>query len=286
MTHSIEVTGLTKRYADTVAVDDVSFSVPQGTVFAFLGTNGAGKSTTIACLTTVERPDAGRLLVGGHDVTALADAARSAIGVVFQNSLLDDSLTVRENLTVRAQPYVNKRRGIMQRIDQLAEAMQLEEILDRRYGKLSGGQRRRVDIARAIIHDPQVLFLDEPTTGLDPAARQSMWVTIRQLRDRTGLTIFLTTHYMEETEEADQVAIIDHGHLIAEGTPAQLRAKHSSSILTLTTVAGAEEVHVDDAVQARRILIERGDSVLDFEFRHGRMDDVFLSLTGRTVQAA
>ena len=171
MTHSIEVTGLTKRYADTVAVDDVSFSVPQGTVFAFLGTNGAGKSTTIACLTTVERPDAGRLLVGGHDVTAHGDAARRAIGVVFQDSLLDDSLTVRENLTVRAQPYINNRKGIMHRIDQLAEAMQLDEILDRRYGKLSGGQRRRVDIARAIIHDPQVLFLDEPTTGLDPAAR-------------------------------------------------------------------------------------------------------------------
>ena len=174
----------------------------------------------------------------------------------------------------------------MHRIDQLADAMQLEEILDRRYGRLPGGQRRRVDIARAILHDPQVLFLDEPTTGLDPASRQSMWSTIRQLRDRTGLTIFPTTHYMEETEEADQVAIIDHGHLIAEGTPAQLRAQHSSSILTLTTVDGAELVHVDGAAQARRILIERGDSILDFEFRHGRIDDVFLSLTGRTEQAA
>jgi len=286
MTDSIEVTGLTKRYADTVAVDDVSFSVPQGAVFAFLGTNGAGKSTTIACLTTVERPDAGRLLVGGHDVTTSGDAARRAIGVVFQDSLLDASLSVRENLTVRARPYIKSRKGIVQRIDQLTNAMQLGEILDRRYGKLSGGQRRRVDIARAILHDPQVLFLDEPTTGLDPASRQSMWSTIRQLRDRTGLTIFLTTHYMEETEEADQVAIIDHGHLIAEGTPAQLRAQHSSSILTLTTVAGAELVHVDGAAQARRILIERGDSILDFEFRHGRMDDVFLSLTGRTEQAA
>jgi len=191
---------------------------------------------------------------------------------------------VRENLAARAQPYLHNRSAIRERIQQLSETVQLSEFLDRKYGKLSGGQRRRVDIARALIHDPRVLFLDEPTTGLDPASRQIVWRTIHDLRERTGLTVFLTTHYMEETEEADNVAIIDHGKLIAQGTPAELRARHSSSILTLETADGVEQIPVEDATQARRILAERGDAVLDFEFRHGRMDDVFLALTGRDVK--
>ena len=286
MPPSVEVAGLTKRYRDVTAVDDVSFAVPQGSVFAFLGTNGAGKSTTIACLTTVARPDAGRLLVGGHDVASEGEAVRRAIGVVFQDSLLDDSLTVRENLMVRGLPYLGNQPAIRERIVELAETMQLGEILNRRYGKLSGGHRRRVDIARALIHDPQVLFLDEPTTGLDPASRQLVWRTIHELRERTGLTVFLTTHYMEETEEANHVAIIDHGHLIAEGTPAELRAQHSSSILTLITAVGVEDIVVVDAAQARQILCDRGEGVLDFEFRHGRMDDVFLAVTGRQAEVS
>lgn len=284
MVASVAVEGLTKRYRDVTAVDDISFTAPEGGVFAFLGTNGAGKSTTIACLTTVTRPDAGRLVVGGHDVQEDGESVRRTIGVVFQDSLLDDALSVRENLAVRGRPYLADKAAIQARIAQLAETVQLDEILDRRYGKLSGGQRRRVDIARALVHDPRVLFLDEPTTGLDPASRQIVWNTIHELRERTGLTVFLTTHYMEETEEADQVAIIDHGRLIAEGTPAQLRAKHSSSILTVTTRDGVEQIPVDTAAQARHILAERGDAVLDFEFRHGRMDDVFLTLTGREAE--
>lgn len=284
MPSSVEVAGLTKRYRDVTAVDDVSFAVPQGSVFAFLGTNGAGKSTTIACLTTVTHPDSGRLSVGGHNVASDGEAVRRAIGVVFQDSLLDNSLTVRENLTVRGLPYLGNRLAIRERIAQLADTVQLGEILDRRYGKLSGGHRRRVDIARALIHDPQVVFLDEPTAGLDPASRQIVWRTINELRERTGLTVFLTTHYMQETEAADYVAIIDHGRLIAEGTPAELRARHSSSVLTLTTASGVEDVIVDDAAQARRILIDRGEGVLDFEFRHGRMDDVFLNVAGRQAE--
>lgn len=286
MSRSVEVAGLTKRYRDVTAVDDVSFAVPQGSVFAFLGTNGAGKSTTIACLTTVTHPDSGRLSVGGHDVASNGEAVRRAIGVVFQDSLLDDSLTVRENLTLRAQPYLGNRLAIRERIAQLADTVQLGEILDRRYGKLSGGHRRRVDIARALIHEPHVLFLDEPTTGLDPASRQIVWRTIHELRERTGLTVFLTTHYMEETEEADHVAIIDHGHLIAEGTPTELRARHSSSILTLVTAGGVENLVVGDATQARQILSDRREAVLDFEFRHGRMDDVFLAVTGRQAEVS
>lgn len=283
---SVEVAGLTKRFRGVTAVDDVSFAVPQGSVFAFLGTNGAGKSTTIACLTTVTHPDSGRISVGGHDVASNGEAVRRAIGVVFQDSLLDDSLTVRENLTLRGLPYLGNRLAIRERIAQLADTVQLGEILDRRYGKLSGGHRRRVDIARALIHEPQVLFLDEPTTGLDPASRQLVWRTIHELRERTGLTVFLTTHYMEETEEADHVAIIDHGHLIAKGTPAELRARHSSSILRLVTAGGVEDIVVVDATQARQILSDRREAVLDFEFRHGRMDDVFLAVTGRQAEVS
>jgi len=278
---SVAVRGLTKRFRDVVAVDDVSFEVPSGSAFAFLGTNGAGKSTTIACLTTVLPFDAGSLTVAGRDVVRDGAAVRRSIGVVFQDSVLDGVLTVRENLATRARPYLASRAAIRERIDALASLIGLEEFLDRRYGRLSGGQRRRVDIARALLHDPAILFLDEPTTGLDPASRAVVWRTIHELRERTGLTVFLTTHYMEETEEVDRVCIIDHGRVIADGTPAELRARHSSSVLTLTTAAGVETRAVADGAEARRILAELGDAVLDFEFRHGRMDDVFLALTGR-----
>ncbi|MFV0434517.1 MAG: ABC transporter ATP-binding protein [Leucobacter sp.] len=279
--NGVTVERLTKRYRDVTAVDDVSFQVPAGSVFAFLGTNGAGKSTTINCLTTVLTPTSGTLTVAGHDVASDGDAVRSSIGVVFQESLLDNMLTVRENLAVRARPYLSTREAIRTRIADLSALVELDDFIDRRYGKLSGGQKRRADIARALVHDPRILFLDEPTTGLDPASRRVMWRTIHQLRERTGLTVFLTTHYMEETEEAERVCIIERGRIIADGTPAELRAEHSSSILTLTTAAGTEERQVRDAAEARRILAELNDRVLDFEFRHGRMDDVFLALTGR-----
>jgi len=280
-TAAIEVGGLVKRYRDVVAVDDVSFQVPGGSVFAFLGVNGAGKSTTISCVTTTLPFDAGTAAVAGHDVRTEGEEVRRAIGVVFQDSLLDGELTVRENLATRARPYLGSTALIRARVDELVALVELGDFIDRRYGKLSGGQRRRVDIARALVQDPRILFLDEPTTGLDPASRAVVWETLHDLRERTGLTVFLTTHYMEETEQADQVCIIDRGRVIAEGTPATLRARHSSSVLTLTTAAGVEEIPVPDAAAARRILAERGDAVLDFEFRHGRMDDVFLALTGR-----
>lgn len=276
----ITVSGLTKRYRQNVAVDDLSFEVEPGASFAFLGTNGAGKSTTISCLTTVQPFDAGTVVVAGRDVVHEGDAVRRLIGVVFQESLLDPALTVRENLSVRGRAYLAGSAAIRARITQLSELIELDDFLDRRYGRLSGGQRRRADIARALLHDPAVLFLDEPTAGLDPASRATIWRTVHGLRERTGLTVFLTTHYMEETEEADRVCIIDHGRAIAEGTPAELRARHSSSVLTLTTSAGQERRLVRDATEARQILADLGEQVVDFEFRHGRMDDVFLALTG------
>lgn len=282
---SVVVDGLTKRYREVTAVDGVSFAVPEGGAFALVGRNGAGKSTTIGCLTTVLRYDAGTVRVAGFDVASQSDRVRHAIGVVFQDSLLDDALTVRANLLLRARAYQRDDAAIRARIDRLARTIGLEEFLDRRYGKLSGGQRRRADIARALVHDPRILFLDEPTTGLDPASRRQVWQAISDLRQQTGLTVFLTTHYMEETEEVDVVCVVDAGRVVAQGSPAELRAAHSRSILTLTTRAGVEQVEVADAREARAILLARGDQVLDFEFRHGRMDDVFLALTGHEAEA-
>lgn len=297
---AISVSGLTKRFGDVLAVDDISFEVATGSVFAFLGTNGAGKSTTIGCVTTVSPFDAGEIAVAGHDVRRDGEPVRGQIGVVFQDSMLDAQLTARENLTTRARFYLSDRTQIRDRVAELSALIGLDDFLDRRYGKLSGGQRRRVDIARALLHSPAILFLDEPTAGLDPASRAIVWSTVHDLRDRHGLTVFLTTHYMEETEEADLVSIIDKGRIIAQGTPTQLRAQHSHSILTvtsrdlrgLTTLAAASglvttersgvlEIRVRDAGVARRLLTEHGEDVVDFEFRHGRMDDVFLALTGR-----
>jgi multidrug/hemolysin transport system ATP-binding protein len=297
---AIEVEGLVKSYRAVRAVDGISLSVPDGQLFAFLGANGAGKSTTIGCLTTLLRADAGRVHVAGRDVAGDGEAVRSAIGVVFQRSLLDDALTVRENLSLRATLSGVSRRRFDARLAELSDLIELEDVLGRPYGRLSGGQRRRADIARALLHDPEILFLDEPTAGLDPASRVAVWTAIGGLRRERGLTVFLTTHYMEETEGADQVSIIDSGRIVAEGTPTELRARFSRSILTVTTDdAAAVLAHPDvdpatverdgevlvvpvaGADQARRILAALGDDVRDFEFRHGRMDDVFLALTGR-----
>ena len=302
---AIEVTGLTKRYREKVAVDDISFAVADGGVFAFVGTNGAGKSTTIGCLTTVLPFDSGKVRVRGHDVRRNGERVREVIGVVFQDSLLDSALTVRENLRLRGHLSRVARTSLDAKIAQLSDLIGLEEFLDRRYGKLSGGQRRRVDIARALLHEPEVLFLDEPTAGLDPASRSLVWSTLHELSARGDLTIFLTTHYLEETEEAARVCIIDDGRIIADDTPASLRARHSRSVLTVTTddpdglIAAARATGADparsgpsvvigvaDADVARRLLSAHGDHVRDFEFRHGRMDDVFLALTGRSAAEA
>lgn len=298
---AIVVEHLTKRYRQVRAVDDLSFSVDDGVVFAFLGTNGAGKSTTIGCLTTTLPFDAGAVRVTGHDVRTQGEQVRTNIGVVFQDSLLDPMLTVQENLAMRASFAHLDRISARRRIGELAELIELDDFLDRRYGQLSGGQRRRVDIARALLHEPRILFLDEPTAGLDPASRAVVWRTVQELRRSSGLTVFLTTHYMEETEQADRVCIIDQGRIIADGTPPELRAAYSRSVLTITSAdpdalaqladaAGVLAERADDVVSitvpdartARALLAQHGEAVRDFEFRHGRMDDVFLALTGRT----
>ena len=294
---SVDVVNLCKDYGGHRAVNGLSLSVPSGSVFAFLGENGAGKSTTIGCITTTLKPTSGSISVNGFDAEREPHQVRSTIGAVFQSSLLDPLLSVRENLAFRAGFYGLDKRETRRRIESLAELVGLGSLLDRRYGPLSGGQKRRADIARALMHEPRVLFLDEPTAGLDPQSRERIWATIHELRETRGTTVFLTTHYMEETENADQVCIIDKGRIIAEGTPSQLRSRFSSSILTVrsddaegvTTACGARGIEcrvsgadviipVDSSHTAMELLaILR---IHDFEFRHGTMDDVFLALVG------
>lgn len=292
----ITVEGLTKRFRGVVAVDDISFAVKKGTIFAFLGTNGAGKSTTITMLTTILQPTSGTAQVAGRELGRQDAEIRRTLGVVFQQSLLDPLLSVRENLRVRAKFYSLK--NVDAQITELAELIGLEEFLDRRYGKLSGGQRRRADIARALIQKPELLFLDEPTTGLDPKSREDVWRTIVNLQKETGLTVFLTTHYMEEAERADDVYVIERGRIVAHDTPQKLRATYAADTLTLVTTDNAtllEKLRANglDANMSRDTLVVRAESaqaalellrlheaeIVDFEFRHGTMDDVFLALT-------
>ena len=294
---SIEVVDLCKDYGGRRAVHNVSLSVPTGSVFAFLGENGAGKSTTIGCITTTLTPTSGSISVNGYDVAHRPHDVRASIGAVFQSSLLDPLLSVRENLAVRAGFYGLDAREARRRIGTLSDLVGLGSFLERRYGPLSGGQKRRADVARALLHEPRVLFLDEPTAGLDPQSRERIWATIHELRASLGTTVFLTTHYMEETENADRVSVIDKGRIIAEGTPAQLRSQYSSSILT---VRSEDQAGVMTACRARGMnaRLVGADVVIpvasshaakgllavlpidDFEFRHGTMDDVFLALVG------
>ncbi|HZK05146.1 MAG TPA: ABC transporter ATP-binding protein [Actinomycetaceae bacterium] len=307
----IEVSKLTKRFGEVTAVDDLSFRVEEGELFALLGRNGAGKSTTISCMTTILGFDSGEISLDDKTVGRDDHAIRGTVGVVFQNSVLDPILTVSENLRLKARLY-----GVgSERIDELVHQVEVDELVGRRYGVLSGGERRRVDIARALLHSPRTLFLDEPTTGLDPQSRETVWRVIAELREAASLTVLLTTHYMEETEDADHVMIVDHGRAIASGTPIELRAEHSlpqlslavapehvadmmRSVKTRLATAGPEFGHepiaeggawhlrVPDSSAAFAILDDLRDELLDFEFRHGSMQDVFLQVTGEKGKTA
>ena len=228
---AIKVKGLVKNYKDFRAVDGISFSVEEGSLFALLGENGAGKSTTINILCTIlERTD-GDVEICGYKLDKEEDEIRKQIGIVFQSSVLDGKLTVKENLYTRGAYYGLSKKEIEERLAPFSEKFEMEEIWDRKYEKLSGGQRRRVDIMRALINQPKILFLDEPTTGLDPKSRKLVWDYIDYLRREKGMTIFLTTHYMEETRDADQVVILDKGKIIATGTPAELKSRYACSRL-------------------------------------------------------
>ena len=297
----IEVEHLVKNYKDVEAVRDISFTVEEGSFFAFLGVNGAGKSTTINILCTVLDKTSGKVTIGGYDLDREREKIKSLIGIVFQNSVLDKQLTVRENLTSRASYYGLSKNEIKERLSELSDTFDLSDIMNRRYASLSGGQRRRVDIARALINRPKLLFLDEPTTGLDPMTRRKVWEVIHELRRDTGLTVFLTTHYMEETVNCDHVVILDNGSVAAEGTPHQLKEQYAGNRLVwytertdqtdaLLTGKGLDFSYSLDSykislsgTESAKKLIGEIDSITDFEFIKGNMDDVFLTVTGKRL---
>lgn len=231
----LEVRNLNKSFGKVKAVSDLSFHVKEGELFAFLGVNGAGKSTTINIMCGQLSKDSGTVLVNSKDTDKESASTKADLGVVFQNSLLDGPLTVYDNLKSRAALYGITGSAFKKRLAELSSVLDFEDLLKRPVGKLSGGQRRRIDIARALIHKPQILILDEPTTGLDPGTRQTIWNVIGDLRRQENLTVFLTTHYMEEATDADYVVILDQGKLIAEGTPLELKNKYTGDFITIYT---------------------------------------------------
>ena len=299
MNSIIEVKNLIKNYKDVEAVRDISFNVEEGSFFAFLGVNGAGKSTTINILCTVLEKTSGSVVIGGNDLDREPFKIKELIGIVFQGSVLDKQLTVRENLTSRAAYYGLSKAETKERIAQLSATFELNEILNRRYERLSGGQKRRVDIARALLNRPKLLFLDEPTTGLDPATRSKVWEIIHKLRREYGLTVFLTTHYMEETALCNKVVIIDAGRIAAAGTPHELKQQFAGNRLlwyTPQTERSDEllrsngltfEYHLDcyrvpmESSEQATALLKRCGEITDYEFIKGNMDDVFLAVTGK-----
>ena len=303
MNHIIEVAGLKKSYGQVQAVKGLDFYVEAGKIFAFLGPNGAGKSTTIDIICTFLKADAGTVEVDGHLLGRDDNAIRRSIGAVFQDGLLDPLLTVSENLHIRAGFYGLRGKRLEQTIREIAQRMGIEEIMKRPYGKLSGGQRRRCDIARALVNTPKILFLDEPTTGLDPQTRKSVWETITKLQHDTGMTIFLTTHYMEEAAEADYVIVIDNGSIVAKGMPSDLKERFTSDKLTFTTkepealaarlaaaglvpevVANRVTLKVANTLAALPLLETYKESITGFTVTTGTMDDAFIAITGKEIR--
>ena len=294
----IEIEHLKKSFKDVKAVDDLSFTVREGELFAFLGVNGAGKSTTISIICGQLRKDSGKVIVDGCDIDKDIDAPKKGLGVVFQTSGLDKQLSVYENLRSRAALYGIFGKKFDEKLKVLCELLDLEEILKRPVGKLSGGQSRRVDIARAIIHDPKILILDEPTTGLDPQTRKNIWNVIEKLRRERGVTVLLTTHYMEEAADADYVVIIDSGKISAKGTPLELKNSYTGDFITIYGAAeedikkfGFTYEHIRDAVRiavpntaaATELIVKYPELFSDYEITKGKMDDVFIAVTGKKL---
>ena len=297
----LEVRHLVKKYGNLKAVNDISFEVARGSLFAFLGLNGAGKSTTINIITSILLKDDGKIFIDGLDLDKNAYKIKSKIGIVFQNSVLDDALSARQNLSIRSKYYGINKKDWKEREKTLIDMLELSSFIDRPVGKLSGGQRRRVDIARAMVHNPKLLILDEPTTGLDPQTRLSVWNLINSLREKTGMTVFLTTHYMEEAEKATYIVIMNKGSIIAEGTPNELKNKYSSDYVFIYCSEKEEinemftkeklnysynkdnnyyQVEVKSSEEVITFINLHKDIVTDFEVAKGNMDDVFLNVTG------
>ena len=292
----ITIDHLSKQFGEVKAVQDLSFRVREGELFAFLGVNGAGKSTTIHIMCGQLKKDGGKIVIDGADLDGGADPVKQKLGVVFQNSVLDGALTVWDNLESRAALYKITGAAFKKRFSELDALLGIGEFKRRAVAKLSGGQRRRIDIARALLHRPKILILDEPTTGLDPQTRKLLWGVIARLRREERMTVFLTTHYMEEAAEADFVVILEGGKIAAEGTPLSLKNRYTGDFITLygvdeetvmglglpyEKIPGGFRLSVSDTAQATRLILDHPEVFRDYEVTKGRMDDVFLAVTGR-----
>lgn len=298
MSDIIKIDHLSKCFGDVKAVQDLSFCVKEGELFAFLGVNGAGKSTTINIMCGQLSKDSGAVEIDGADLDHDLDHIKRELGVMFQSSVLDGALSVRDNLQSRSALYGIKGAEFTQRLMELAKLLDFEGILNRPVEKLSGGQRRRVDIARALLHHPKILIFDEPTTGLDPQTRKLLWDVVTDLRKKEKLTVFLTTHYMEEVADADYVIILDSGRIVGEGTPLLLKNTYAGDFITLygvdesavktlghtyTSVRDGWRIEVANTSEATKLILENPALFMDYEITKGKMDDVFLAVTGKKL---
>lgn len=301
----IEVNNLVKKFDDLVAVDHINFQVAQGELFGFLGPNGAGKTTTINILCTLSKPTAGKATVNGFDVVRQQGQVRQSIGLVFQDPSLDERLSGLQNLRFHAMVY-NVPASVREK--RIEEVLKITELWDKRRNDVrtySGGMKRRLELARGLLHYPKVLFLDEPTIGLDPQTRNRLWEYILELKRREGTTIFLTTHYMDEADKAERIAIMDYGKIVAMDTPERLKRKVGKDIITVKTddnTKAAEEIGSRYQIETRRdndelafavehgekflpkFIREFGTKILSVSLRHPSLDDVFLKLTGREIR--
>ncbi len=297
----IKINRLCKSFGEIKAVQDLSFRVKSGELFAFLGVNGAGKTTTINIICGLLSKDSGDVVIDGAELERDPGHIKAALGVVFQSSVLDAALTVYDNLKSRAALYGITGAEFEKRLAELSELLNFEDLLKRTVGKLSGGQRRRIDIARALIHHPKVLILDEPTTGLDPQTRRSLWDVFSDLRKTENVTVFLTTHYMEEAAEADYVVILDGGKISAEGTPLELKNRYVGDYITIyggneeavrslgreyEVLRDAYRIFVPNTAKATQLIIDHPEVFTDYEIVKGKMDDVFLKVTGKKPEGS
>ncbi len=298
MKNIIEINGLNKSFGEVKAVSDLSFCVKEGELFAFLGENGAGKSTTINIMCGSLKKDGGTVVIDGLNLDKSLEDIKSKLGVVFQSSVLDKSLTVYDNLESRAALYGISGSKFKKVLSELSELLQFGDLLKRTVGKLSGGQRRRIDIARALINAPKILILDEPTTGLDPQTRRLLWSAVEELRKTRNMTVFLTTHYMEEAAEADYVVILDSGKISAKGSPLELKNIYSGDFITIYNtdedsvkslskdferVTDGFRLSVTNTVEATKLICANPEMFVDYEITKGKMDDVFLAVTGKKI---
>ena len=300
---AIRVENLVKTFKDVRAVDGISFTVNEGELFAFLGENGAGKSTSISVICGLKKKDGGKVFVAGRDLDE-DEAAKNEIGVVFQSSVLDKALSARDNLASRAALYGIVGKNFENRLNELDSLLDFGEFIDRPLAKLSGGQRRKIDVARALLHRPKILILDEPTTGLDPQTRKTVWAVVERLQREEKMTVFLTTHYMEEAAKADYVVILDHGKVAAEGTPLELKNKYTGDVIVLyhpdeeavkaafgkeatekaQKTADGLKIAVENTAKATELILAHPEIFKDYEVLKGNMDDVFLSVTGKAMK--